>query len=107
MSKRIVIVVLFLTVSAGGWWLAGTSASPLPGVPVHTMGCCDSQPATPPAAAPAALAADEATCPVMGETHKKADMIAYAYKGVTYYFCCAGCVTKFKADPEKYIKPAA
>ena len=32
------------------------------------------------------------------------------YKGKTYYFCCPGCVTKFQADPEKYLqepKPAA
>ena len=26
------------------------------------------------------------------------------YNGKTYYFCCPGCVTKFKADPEKYLK---
>jgi Cu+-exporting ATPase len=29
------------------------------------------------------------------------------YKGKTYYFCCAGCKTKFAADPEKYLKPQA
>ena len=31
------------------------------------------------------------------------------YCGNTYYFCCAGCRTKFEADPEKYLakKPAA
>src|SRR6185312_4200186 len=30
------------------------------------------------------------------------------YKGTTYYFCCTGCASKFKADPEKYLsaKPA-
>ncbi len=27
------------------------------------------------------------------------------YKGRTYYFCCAGCRTKFAADPEKYLSP--
>jgi Cu+-exporting ATPase len=27
------------------------------------------------------------------------------YKGHTYYFCCAGCRTKFAADPEKYLSP--
>jgi Cu+-exporting ATPase len=26
------------------------------------------------------------------------------YKGKTYYFCCAGCDTKFKENPEKYLK---
>src|SRR5882757_8221932 len=29
----------------------------------------------------------------------------YDYKGHTYYFCCAGCRTKFAADPEKYLSP--
>ena len=27
------------------------------------------------------------------------------YRGRSYYFCCAGCKTKFTADPEKYLKP--
>lgn len=27
------------------------------------------------------------------------------YKGKTYYFCSQSCVTKFKADPEKYLAP--
>ena len=31
----------------------------------------------------------------------------YTHAGQTYYFCCAGCVEKFKADPQKYLgKPA-
>jgi Cu+-exporting ATPase len=31
----------------------------------------------------------------------------YTHAGKTYYFCCAGCVEKFKADPQKYLgKPA-
>ena len=25
--------------------------------------------------------------------------------GTTYYFCCAGCTTKFRADPDKYLGP--
>ena len=25
------------------------------------------------------------------------------YEGKTYYFCCAGCDAKFKADPKKYL----
>ena len=30
------------------------------------------------------------------------------HKGNTYYFCCPGCETKFKGDPEKYLnKPVA
>src|SRR4051812_26500517 len=27
------------------------------------------------------------------------------YQGETYYFCCAGCATKFKTDPERYLHP--
>jgi Cu+-exporting ATPase len=26
------------------------------------------------------------------------------HAGTTYYFCCAGCAAKFKADPDKYLK---
>ena len=26
-----------------------------------------------------------------------------AYEGQTYYFCCAGCRTKFTADPQRYL----
>jgi YHS domain-containing protein len=43
------------------------------------------------------------TCPVTGEKFKKSK--AYSnreYKGKMYYFCCAMCPEKFKADPEKY-----
>ncbi|BBK41410.1 copper-translocating P-type ATPase [Allostella vacuolata] len=28
------------------------------------------------------------------------------HAGRTYYFCCAGCRTKFLADPDKYLAPA-
>src|SRR5215204_5520627 len=30
----------------------------------------------------------------------------YSYGGRTYYFCSAGCLRKFSADPQKYITPA-
>ena len=44
--------------------------------------------------------------PVCGMTVDPATAKARAdYKGDTYYFCCAGCKTKFSADPEKYLKP--
>jgi len=34
---------------------------------------------------------------------------SFDHQGVTYYFCCNGCRTKFAADPAKYLapKPAA
>jgi len=28
------------------------------------------------------------------------------YHGYTYYFCSPGCVTRFKADPQKYLAPS-
>src|SRR5260370_14441808 len=31
----------------------------------------------------------------------------YTHAGQTYYFSCAGCVEKFKADPQKYLKMPA
>lgn len=52
-------------------------------------------------------AGEMASCPVLGTTMAKKDMIPYEYKGHTYYLCCAGCVPKFKANPEKYIKNPA
>ena len=27
----------------------------------------------------------------------------YSYAGKNYYFCCAPCLEKFKADPNKYL----
>src|SRR5579863_5541446 len=29
----------------------------------------------------------------------------HRHAGKNYYFCCAGCVEKFKADPQKYLAP--
>ena len=31
---------------------------------------------------------------------------SFAYKGRTYYFCGKGCLARFQADPEKYLKPS-
>lgn len=28
----------------------------------------------------------------------------FDHAGTTYYFCCAGCAAKFRADPEKYLR---
>lgn len=51
----------------------------------------------------------EIACPVMPD-HKvniadatKTKMFA-DYKGRRYFFCCAGCVPAFKANPAKYAK---
>ena len=29
----------------------------------------------------------------------------FEYSGKTYYFCCGGCLEKFRADPERYLNP--
>ena len=43
--------------------------------------------------------------PVCGMKVDKANPRGTAeYEGTTYYFCCAGCETKFKSDPELYLK---
>jgi len=56
----------------------------------------------------AAPVAGGAIDPVCGMTVDPATAKARAdYKGGTYYFCCAGCRTKFTANPEKYLKPRA
>jgi len=43
------------------------------------------------------------TCPVMGGKVDKDTPYKAEYKGKTIGFCCAGCVEKFEADPEKYM----
>ena len=64
-------------------------------------------PAAPTATTAPATDAEMATCLVTGETMPKDKMIPYEYQGKTYYFCCAPCLEKFKADPEKWIKESA
>ncbi len=45
-------------------------------------------------------------CPVSGETidGKEGEPVKFTYLGKEYTFCCAGCLTKFKAEPITYIK---
>jgi YHS domain-containing protein len=93
---------------------APTAAAPPPAT--HTMPggeqmkgamppATSTEPAKPAEARPAA--GDTASCPVLGTTMVKKDMIPYAYKGKTYYLCCADCVAQFKANPDKFIKHPA
>ena len=43
--------------------------------------------------------------PVCGMTvNKTTAKHTLLHAGTTYYFCCAGCASKFKADPDKYLK---
>jgi YHS domain-containing protein len=41
-------------------------------------------------------------CPVTGDKIDK--KVFVDYKGQRIYFCCASCIPKFNADPEKYLK---
>jgi YHS domain-containing protein len=44
-------------------------------------------------------------CPVTGE---EADPeVSFVHKGTKYYFCCTGCIGKFKKDPAKFIKASS
>ncbi|HEX4510789.1 MAG TPA: YHS domain-containing protein, partial [Burkholderiaceae bacterium] len=29
----------------------------------------------------------------------------FEYGGQRYFFCCGGCLTKFRADPESFLRP--
>ena len=67
------------------------------------IGCEKSEPAEPAQtqAVAAAEAIEQTTCPIMGNPINKELFVEY--KGKKVYFCCAGCIDKFKEDPEKYI----
>ena len=44
------------------------------------------------------------TCPVSCETVLKSEAAGpYKYNDSEYYFCCNGCMEKFKKDPETYL----
>lgn len=50
----------------------------------------------------AADAKPQTLCPVLGGN---VDKNVYAdYQGKRIYFCCQGCDTEFKKNPEKYMK---
>ncbi|NNM88012.1 MAG: heavy metal translocating P-type ATPase [Phycisphaerae bacterium] len=44
-------------------------------------------------------------CGMMVNPAKAAGVFEHA--GITYYFCCQGCLGKFRADPEKYLHQRA
>ena len=46
--------------------------------------------------------------PVCGMTVEPATAAgAHDYQGTRYYFCNPSCLTRFKADPESFLKPRA
>lgn len=47
---------------------------------------------------------DKTSCPISKEVFTvSASSPKVEYKGKTYYFCCGGCDSKFKENPEKYL----
>ena len=43
--------------------------------------------------------------PVCGMTVSTDSQHHVHHAGVDYYFCCAGCSSKFESDPIKYLEP--
>lgn len=54
------------------------------------------------AAGSVASTVSQTTCPIMGKPIDKS--VSVEYQGQKVYFCCQGCIEKFKAEPEKYTK---
>jgi heavy metal translocating P-type ATPase len=46
------------------------------------------------------------TDPVCGMTVAPDAAKSLDHQGARYYFCCAGCLAKFRADPARYLQPA-
>jgi Cu+-exporting ATPase len=51
------------------------------------------------------MPSETAIDPVCGMTVKTSTHLRTDYKGGTYYFCAPGCLTKFQADPERFLHP--
>ncbi|TAK46929.1 MAG: heavy metal translocating P-type ATPase [Xanthobacteraceae bacterium] len=64
--------------------------------------CCGGH-ANAAAADPDAATARDPVCGMTVDPHKTQHR--YTYEGRPYYFCSAGCRTKFAADPVKYLTP--
>ncbi len=55
--------------------------------------------------ASSAIAVANKVCPVSGEkVGGMGPAIKVEHNGKIYNLCCSGCIDKFKADPDKYIK---
>jgi YHS domain-containing protein len=93
-------------VAAAALTACGGSQAPVPAAPAASD-------AVPAASAPAAQdvkapgeakVGDKTTCPVMKHPFVVTESSPkFEYEGKTYYFCCPGCIERFKADPKKYL----
>jgi Cu+-exporting ATPase len=71
--------------------------------------CCCSEPNKEVKVSTTATAAEPmktlAIDPVCGMTVDPANAVRLEHEGTKVYFCCQGCVTKFQAEPAKYLQP--
>ena len=65
----------------------------------HNSTCCHG--------APPKTAEPQLSDPVCGMKVTAESKHRHDHEGQTYYFCCAGCRTKFAADPAKFLAPKA
>ena len=57
---------------------------------------------------PGAIVGNITTCPVSGEVFRVSETSPHAtHNGQEVYFCCAGCIGAFEANPENFLTPAA
>jgi len=63
-------------------------------------------PAEPGLSTPVVAVADPLKDPVCGMAVTPASAHSFEYEGRSFYFCCAGCKTKFAADPQRFLQPA-
>ena len=98
MRRFAILVLLRSSVACGG---ASQSATPLGTASPATVSALK--------APGEAKVGDRTRCPVSAEEFvAKADSPQVEDGGKKCYFCCAGCINTFKADPQKYtVKPGA
>ena len=108
-SAPVKISSLLILVTAFAAGCGGASAEPATPAADHHAPAA----APPPHGAPRkpigeAAVGDRTKCPVSGEEFVvSAESPKVEHEGKTYYFCCAGCDQKFRADPQKYLaKPS-
>ncbi|MBI4002964.1 MAG: HAD-IC family P-type ATPase, partial [Nitrospira defluvii] len=84
-------------------YLTPSTAAPVPmkrplgGIPLSML-----------AASPSSENTSGVIDPVCGMTVDPATAAgSYAHQGTTYSFCCQSCLTKFRADPLRYLDPAS
>jgi len=86
-----VAVAVFVGGSAACSKDAQKAATPVPQAPTATAKATDSYPLD--------------TCVVTGEKlGSMSDVVKYNHNGREIRFCCSGCIAKFTAEPEKYLK---